>query len=68
MQTSFPKTVVIKIDHPQGLPKIKCKGQMGIATRAIDNGDYWEVRFYAIGQPEKFVEAAFHKNNLEVIA
>ena len=64
----FPKTVIIQIEHPQGLPNIKSKGQMGIATREIDNGDYWEVRFYAIGQPEKFVEAAFHKNNLEVIA
>lgn len=63
---AFPKTVVIQIDHPQGLPKVKCRGQMGIATRAI--GDYWEVRFYGIGQPEKYMTAAFHKNNLEVIA
>lgn len=62
----FPKTVIIKIDHPQGLPDVECRGQMGIAHRAI--GDYWEVRFYGIGQPEKFLEAAFHKNNLEVVA
>ncbi len=66
--SAFPKTVVIEIDHPQGLPKVNCKGQMGIALRPIDNGDYWEVRFYGIGEPEHFVEAAFHKNNLRVIA
>lgn len=66
MEEKFPKTVVIKIEHPQGRPDIKCKGQMGMATRAI--GDYWDVRFYGIGKPEKFIEAAFHKNSLEVIA
>ena len=66
--SAFPKTVVIEINHPQGLPKVNCKGQMGIALRPIDNGDYWEVRFYSIGEPEHFVEAAFHKNNLRVIA
>ena len=65
-QESFPKTVVIKTAHPEGLPEVQCKGQMGIALRAI--GDYWDVRFYGIGKPEKFIEAAFHKNNLEVIA
>ena len=66
--SAFPKTVVIEIDHPQGLPEVNCKGQMGIALRPIDNGDYWEVRFYGIGKPEHFIEAAFHKNNLRVIA
>ena len=65
---TFPKTVTIKIEHPEGLPEVNCKGQMGLATREVGNGDYWEVHFYGIGQPERFIEAAFHKNNLEVIA
>lgn len=65
MQT-FPKTVIIEIAHPPGLPDVDCKEQMGIATRAI--GDYWEVRFYGIGKPERFMEASFHKNNLRVVA
>ena len=64
----FPKTVIINIDHPQGLPDVECRGQMGIALRPIDNGDYWEVRFYGFGEPDRYYEAAFHKNSLEVVA
>ena len=62
----FPKTVTIKIKHPEGLPEVNCEGQMGLALNEI--GNYWTVRFYAIGKPERFMEAAFHKNSLEVIA
>ena len=66
MAEKFPKTVIIQIEHPEGLPEVSCKGQMGLATNEI--GDYWTVQFYGIGKPEKFIEAAFHRNSLEVIA
>ena len=61
---TFPKTVMICVDSPEGLPKVKCKGALGISYRNI--GDYWITEFLDNNKEKK--EAAFHKNSLKVIA
>lgn len=60
----FPKSVLILVKHPSGMPEINCMGVNGIATRAI--GDYWEVKFRP-SDMDTFIFAAFHKNSLEVL-
>ena len=60
----FPKSVLILVKHPSGMPEISCMGVNGIATRAI--GYYWEVKFRP-SDKDTFIFAAFHKNSLEVL-
>lgn len=60
----FPKSVLILVKHPSGMPEINCMGVNGVATRAI--GDYWEVKFRP-SDKDTFIFAAFHKNSLEVL-
>lgn len=63
-EEKFPKTVMICIDSPEGLPKVKCRGVLGIAYRSV--GDYWITEFLDKNNEQR--KAAFHKNSLKVIA
>lgn len=64
VDVKFPKTVVIKRDHPYGLPNVNCMGCRGVAIKAINND--WLVEFMDLDC--KHQTFSFFKNDLEVIA